>query len=74
MRWEPDATVNVITDVDCQNTVAQSWYYQRFTRQSHERGETAGWRFASGWHRRDSGLEWAWFTREVEDDDATERE
>ena len=37
----------------------------RFTRQEHEHGDTAGWRFDAGWFRRMSGLEWAWFSREI---------
>ena len=48
---------------------------QRFTRQQNECGETAGWRRWSGWFQRASGLEWAWFRREVNDDgEATESE
>jgi hypothetical protein len=35
----------------------------RFTREQHERGETAGWRFEIGWYERASGLRWAWFSR-----------
>ncbi len=26
-----------------------------------------GWRFEAGWFRRASGLEWAWFSREIEE-------
>ncbi len=26
-----------------------------------------GWRFEAGWFRRASGLEWAWFSREVDE-------
>ncbi len=40
---------------------------RRFTREEHERGDAAGWRLEAGWFRRMSGLEWAWFRREVED-------
>ena len=43
---------------------------QRFTREEHERGQTAGWRFEAGWFVRMSGLTWAWFSREVEDGEA----
>ena len=38
---------------------------RRFTREEHERGETAGWRFEAGQFRYMSGLEWAWFSREI---------
>ena len=43
--------------------------FQRFTREEHHRGDTEGWRFASGWFHRDSGLQWAWFIRDVEEED-----
>ncbi len=26
-----------------------------------------GWRFEAGWFRRASGLEWAWFSRDVDE-------
>ena len=42
---------------------------RRFTRQQHERGDTTGWRFEAGWFERDSGLQWAWFSREVQLED-----
>ena len=38
---------------------------QRFTEQEHASGETAGWRFEVGWFQYVSGLEWAWFSREL---------
>ncbi len=38
---------------------------QRFTRHEHTRGDTAGWRFEAGWFVRMSGLEWAWFSKEI---------
>lgn len=44
---------------------------QRFTRSEDEQGLTAGWRLEVGWFTRASGLEWAWFGREVVDDDET---
>lgn len=40
----------------------------RFTRLDHEKGHTAGWHFEVGWFERASGLEWAWFSREVQAD------
>jgi hypothetical protein len=40
---------------------------RRFTREEHERGDTAGWRLEVGWFTRSGGLVWAWFRREVED-------
>jgi len=45
--------------------------FMRFTRAEHERDETTGWRFESGWHTRASGLTWAWFSREVGDGETT---
>ncbi len=39
----------------------------RFTRNDFEKGSTTGWRFEAGWFRRASGLEWAWFSREVDE-------
>ncbi len=44
-----------------------SFEVQRFTRHQHNRGDTTGWRFAAGWFLRDSGLQWAWFSREPEE-------
>ncbi len=41
----------------------------RFTREEHDRGDTTDWHFDAGWFRRVSGLEWAWFRREVEDEE-----
>ncbi len=38
--------------------------FQRFTREEHDRGDTAGWRFEIGWYERASGLQWAWFSRD----------
>ena len=43
---------------------------RRFTRQEHERGDTGNWWRTGAWYRRDSGLEWAWFRREVSDGEA----
>ena len=42
-----------------------TFFVHRFTREEHERGDTTGWRFEVGWCRRMSGLEWAWFSREI---------
>jgi len=41
----------------------RSYDVQRFTKADHDAGATNGWRFLSGWHRRASGLQWAWFER-----------
>lgn len=41
--------------------------YQRFTLDEAKRGCATGWCFNAGWFRRASGLEWAWFSREVGD-------
>ena len=38
---------------------------RRFSHLEHDRGDTNGWQFEVGWFRRMSGLEWAWFSREV---------
>ena len=42
----------------------------RFTREEHDQGATAGWQFTAGWFTRDSGLQWAWFCKEVQHDEA----
>ncbi len=42
--------------------------FRRFTRHENDHGDTAGWRFTAGWFTRDSGLQWAWFTRDVEEE------
>jgi len=47
--------------------IGELFEVRRFTRDEHARGETAGWRFDGRWHRRASGLEWAWFQREISD-------
>ena len=49
--------------------VRQVFEVQRFTREDHEQGLTEGWRLYGGWERRMGGLVWAWFRREVEDDE-----
>jgi hypothetical protein len=41
--------------------------YMRYTRLQHARGDSAGWRFECGWFQRASGLEWAWFSRPIEE-------
>ena len=41
--------------------------YLRVLREDARRLEGEGWRLAEGWFRRCSGLEWAWYTREVSD-------
>ena len=41
--------------------------YMRFTRWEAEQGLACGWQFEVGWHRCCSGLEWAWYSREVND-------
>ena len=41
----------------------------RFTREEHDQGATAGWRFEVGWFRYVSGLEWGWFSREAADEE-----
>jgi hypothetical protein len=41
---------------------------RRFTKEEVERGEARGWRLWCGWFERASGLTWAWFRRDVEDD------
>ena len=43
---------------------------RRFTHYEHDRGDTTGWRFTAGWFTRDSGLRWAWFSREADDGEA----
>jgi hypothetical protein len=57
-------------DGDCAAIVGE---FMCFTRQEHERGDTAGWRFEGPWHVRASGLEWAWFRREVDDGETTQQ-
>ncbi len=42
---------------------------RRFTREEHEHGDTAGWRYEVGWFVRMSGLTWAWFSRDSEEED-----
>jgi hypothetical protein len=39
----------------------------RFARDEHDGGDATGWRLDVGWFRRVSGLQWAWFSREVND-------
>ena len=39
--------------------------YQRFSRREVEHGAAAGWRFAAGWFGSELGVQWAWFSREV---------
>ena len=51
--------------------VLATFAVRRFTQPEFERGETAGWRLCARWHRRASGLRWAWFRREVGDDGET---
>jgi hypothetical protein len=46
--------------------------FRRFTRQEHDCGDSAGWRFEVGWFTRHGGLVWAWFSREVGDGETTE--
>jgi hypothetical protein len=41
--------------------------YQRFSRWEVEHGVVAGWRFRVGWFGRESDVQWAWFSREVND-------
>ena len=43
---------------------------RRFIREEHTRGDTIGWRFEAGWFRYMSGLEWAWFGRDIDDNKA----
>ena len=43
----------------------ESFLVRRFTRRQHERGDTIGWLFEVGWFVRISGLQWAWFYKEV---------
>ena len=50
-------------------TAVRTFGMRRFTRQEHNRGDTAGWRLEVGWFRRVSGLEWGWFRHEVEDEE-----
>ena len=50
-------------------TQNRSSNFHRFTRLEHDHGDTTGWRFEAGWFQRVSGLEWAWFRREVEDEE-----
>ena len=38
---------------------------RRFTLQEFERGDADGWRLHAGWFERCSGLRWAWFARDV---------
>ena len=39
----------------------------RFTRKEVQRGAATGWRFSAGWFRKTSGLEWAWFDRDLDE-------
>ncbi len=39
----------------------------RVTRRDYDRGQASGWQFEAGWFRRASGIEWAWFSREVDE-------
>ena len=39
----------------------------RFTREEVQRGDATGWRFSAGWFRKVSGLEWAWFDRDIDE-------
>lgn len=48
-----------------------SFELHRFTRQEVREGLAEGWRLHAGWFRRASGLEWAWFTRDVATDAPT---
>ena len=41
--------------------------YLRVLRKDAPYVEREGWRFAAGWFHRCSGLEWAWYVREVPD-------
>lgn len=41
--------------------------YQRFSRWEVERGAADGWRFEVGWFGSALGVQWAWFSREVND-------
>ena len=41
--------------------------YLRVLREDARRLEGKGWSIAAGWYRRCSGLEWAWYVREVPD-------
>jgi len=50
----------------------RAWDVQRFTKEEHEHGDTAGWRFEIGWYRRMGGVTWAWFRREVDDETTIE--
>ena len=45
---------------------ARSYEVRRFTREEHDRGDTAGWRLQAGWFERASGLRWAWFSRDAD--------
>ncbi len=45
---------------------------RRFTREEHAHGDTVGWCFETGWFHRNSGLRWAWFSREDNDGKAHE--
>jgi len=49
---------------------AHVFWVRRFTLEEHEAGDTAGWWLDAGWFRRDGGLVWAWFRREVDDGEA----
>ncbi len=41
--------------------------FLRITREECSNGLPYGWRFEAGWFRRASGLEWAWFGRDVDE-------
>ena len=47
------------------DTCGSPFETRRFTRYEHDQGDTTGWRFEAGWFRYVSGLEWAWFSREI---------
>ena len=51
---------------DCEAIVA--FDVRRFTNDEVERGDAVGWRLWCGWFERASGLRWAWFIREEQDD------
>ena len=43
--------------------------YMRFTLEEVRAGRAAGWRFHAGWFVRASGLTWAWYVRELGEED-----
>ena len=50
-------------------TVRRVFEVQRFIHEDHERGLKEGWCLYGDWYQQMSGLVWAWFRREVEDEE-----